>query len=106
MYVQLKYLAPATQTPSDSGIFHGAYTKSNLPFTVTQPTFPQIHIVVPRLNVPISMTELFASFANNHLKHFPHKKNYLFHFRQESYDIRLPLTSNNFTSMTPRSMFN
>jgi len=74
VYLQLKYLAPGTQTPSDSGIFHGAYTNSSLPFTVTQPTYPPIHIVVPRLNVPIRMTDIFASFANNHLKHFPQKK--------------------------------
>ena len=90
MYLQLKYMAPGTQKLSDSGIFHGAYTISSLPFTVTQPTCPQIDIEVPRLNVPISMTDIFASFANNHLKQiFPPQKNYFFYFCQESDDIRL-----------------
>jgi len=29
------FLRPGTQTPSNTGIVHGAYTISSLPFTVT-----------------------------------------------------------------------
>jgi hypothetical protein len=87
VYLQFKYLAPGTQTPSDFGVFHGAYTLSSLPFTVTQPTCPQINIVVPTRNVAISMKDIFASFANIHLKHISPTKNYFFPFRQECYDM-------------------
>jgi len=66
--------------------------------------YPQNLIVLSPLNVAISMTDIFASFANIHLKlkYISTTKNYFFHFRQESYDIRLALTLNNFTSMTLR----
>jgi len=62
------FLLPGTQTNSGTGIFHGAYTISSLPFTVTQPTYPQNRIVVSPLNVAISMTDIFASFAKIYLK--------------------------------------
>jgi hypothetical protein len=62
------FLRPGTQTHSDTGIFHGAYTISSLPFTVTQPTYPQNLIVVSPLNVAKSMTDIYASFAKIYLK--------------------------------------
>ena len=97
-------LRPGTQTHSDTGIFHGAYTVSGLQFNVTQPKYPQNLIVVSPLNVAISMTDIFASFANIYLKlkHISPHKNDIFHFRQEIYDRCLALTLNNFTSMNSR----
>jgi len=35
VYRQADYLRPVTQTPSNTGIFHGAYTIFSHPFTVT-----------------------------------------------------------------------
>jgi hypothetical protein len=47
---------------------------------VTEPTYPQNRIVVSSCYVGISMTDIFASLANIHLKlkHFPHKKKLFF----------------------------
>jgi len=86
VYWQLEFLRPGTHKPSDTGIIHGAYTISSLPFTVTQPTYPQNLIVVSPLNVAIGMTDIFALFANIHLKlkHTSSTENYFFHFRQKN----------------------
>ena len=100
----MDFLRPDIHKPSDTAIFHGAYTISSLPFTVTQPTYPQNRIVVSPLNVAISITDIFALFANIHLKlkQFSPRKNYFLQFRQENYDKCLALTLNNFASLTPR----
>jgi hypothetical protein len=75
---------------------------------VTEPTYPQYHIVVSPYNVAISMTDIFASFAKIHLKvkNISLSKKYFFHIRQENFDKCAALTLNNFTCMTPRKMSN
>ena len=100
----MDFLRPGTHKPSDTGIFHGAYAISSLPFPLTQPTYPQNLIAVSPLNVAISMTDIFALFANIHrkLKLISPTKNYFFHIRHENYYNCFALTLNNFASMTPR----
>ena len=100
----MDFLRPDTHKPSDTEIFHGAYTFSSLPYTGTQPPYHQNLIVVSPLNIAISTTDIFAFFANIHLKlrHISPTKNYFFQFRQENYNKCLALTLNNFVSMTPR----
>jgi len=107
-YWQVDFLRHGTHKPSDTGIFHGAWTISSLPFPVTQPTYPQNLIVVSPLNVPLSMSDIFALFANIHLKlkHISPTKNYFFQFREENYDKCIALTLNHFASITHRLMFN
>jgi len=61
------FLRPGTQTPSDTGILHGAYTISSLPFTVTTNVQTKSYLVSP-LNVAISMTDIVASFDNIKVK--------------------------------------
>ena len=63
----MDFLRPGTQTPSDTGILHGAYTISSLPFTVTTNVQTKSYLVSP-LNVAISMTDIVASFDNIKVK--------------------------------------
>ena len=70
----MDFLRPGTHKPSETGIFHGAYAISSLPFPVTQPTYPQNHMVVPPLNVPISMTDISLI-----RQHSPQTETYIIH---------------------------
>ena len=64
----MDFLRPGNHKTSDTEILHGAYAISRLPFPVTQPMYPQNLIVVSPLNVAVSMTDIFASFAKIYLK--------------------------------------